>query len=57
MAKHYKVWIEVEEITEREDGDYDYQNLDLQFAASRIFETEGEAIKFAGNLHRVAEGL
>lgn len=45
---HYKVWIEVEEVDE--DNDH-YEKIPLEFGATRTFDTEKEALKFAEDLH------
>lgn len=53
MSKEYKIWIDVEEYDEENDT---YTNLDLGFS-SQNFDNKEDAIKFAGQLNRIADNI
>jgi len=52
MGKHYKVWIEVEEIDE--DADH-YEKVPVEFGPTAIFLTAEKALSFAEELHLTGE--
>ena len=52
--RHYNVWICLEEYDPERDQ---YDDLDLRFAATGVFETENEALAFATRLHELGTSL
>jgi hypothetical protein len=52
----YRVWITVELETPTPDGET-HVDLDLGFASSATFKTEHAAIRFANQLHAIADVL
>ena len=55
--KEYKVWIEIEEVTDKDLPTEKFETLDVGFASTATFDTYDDAYTFAERMHKAAGNI